>query len=97
MNEEALTLRKDVAGRCLFRQPAEILTSPWLLWHLMVYRSSQPRFWPAADETRLTPRVMLVNLLIGQRAFVRLCSFRRATSVLVLIYASILGRMAWVC
>jgi IS5 family transposase len=32
-----VTFRKDVAGRRLFRPPAERLTPPWLLWHLAVH------------------------------------------------------------
>jgi type I restriction enzyme S subunit len=33
----SVTFRKDVAGRRLFRPPAEIVTPPWLLWHLTVH------------------------------------------------------------
>ena len=32
-----VTFRKDVAGRRLFRPPAERVTPPWLLWHLAVH------------------------------------------------------------
>ena len=32
-----VTFRKDVAGRRLFRPPAERVTPPWLLWHLTVH------------------------------------------------------------
>jgi MoaA/NifB/PqqE/SkfB family radical SAM enzyme len=33
----SVTFRKDVAGRRLFRPPAERVTPPWLLWHLAVH------------------------------------------------------------